>query len=312
MGMRFLILGGGGFIGSHLCDALLAQGHVVRLFDRVASALPEPRPTDGGHVEWIRGEFTSTQDIQAAISDVQVVFHLVSTTLPKSSNDDPVFDIETNLIGTVRLLEAARQAGVKKLVFVSSGGTVYGTPRFLPISEDHPTEPISSYGISKLAIEKYLRLYEVLHGLDYSVLRIANPFGERQRAQASQGAVAVFMHRAINNLPIEIWGDGSVVRDYIYIGDVVDALIKAAFHAGEHRLFNIGSGNGKSLNDLLSAIEALVGRPVARTYLAARSFDVPASVLDIGRARAHLQWSPQTSFDAGLARTYRWQDGLAR
>lgn len=298
-------MGGAGFIGSHLCDALLSAGHAVRLFDR--SGIPPYRVFSGQEqIEWMQGDFTSAAEIEQAVTGCQIVFHLVSTTLPKSSNDDPVYDVESNVVGTLRLLDAARRSGVEKIVFVSSGGTVYGVPKTVPIPETHPTDPVSSYGIGKLAIEKYLRLYHVLHGLDYTVLRLANPFGERQRANAAQGAVAVFMNRAIHDQPIEIWGDGSVVRDYIYIADVIEALMKAAFYKGNERLFNVGSGQGKSLNEILVAIETLLQRPVIRTYLAGRAFDVPANVLDIAHVQKHLAWTPQASFEDGLARTFYW------
>jgi UDP-glucose 4-epimerase len=302
MKKRFLILGGAGFIGSHLCDALLLAGHSVRLFDRLGIA-PHRAFGQDEAVEHFQGDFTSETEMQRAVQGCQVVFHLVSTTLPKTSNDDPVYDVESNVVGTLKLLEAARRAGVQKIVFVSSGGTVYGVPKSIPIAETHPTDPVSSYGIGKLMIEKYLYLYQTLHGLDYCVLRLANPFGERQRANSAQGAVAVFMHRAVNSMPIDIWGDGSVVRDYIYIADVTDALLKAAAYVGQERLFNIGSGQGKSLNEILSAIESLLSKPVARQYLAGRAFDVPVNVLDISHARDNLLWSPKISFEAGLAKT---------
>lgn len=305
MKQRFLVIGGAGFIGSHLCDALLADGHAVRVFDRIG--VPKYRNFAANEgIEWIEGDCTSSADIEHAVAGCQIVFHLVSTTLPKSSNDDPIYDVESNVVGTLRLLDSAKRAGVEKVVFVSSGGTVYGIPKTVPIKESHPTDPVSSYGIGKLAIEKYLSLYHVLHGLEYTVLRVANPYGERQRAVASQGAVAVFMHRALRGEAIEIWGDGSVVRDYIHVSDVVDALRKAAFHQGRARLFNIGSGQGKSLNDILDAMETLLQRPVARNYFAGRAFDVPANVLDIESARMHLGWSPQVAFGDGLARTKRW------
>lgn len=301
----FLIVGGAGFIGSHLCDALLSEGHSVRVFDRLGIP-PYRQFNDQESIEWLQGDFTSAAEIEHAIAGCHVVFHLVSTTLPKSSNDDPIYDVESNVVGTLRLLEAARRASVEKVVFVSSGGTVYGIPKCVPIPETHPTEPVSSYGIGKLTIEKYLHLYHLLHGLDYTILRLANPFGERQRANAAQGAVAVFMSRAIHNQPIEIWGDGSVVRDYIYIADVVDALLKAACYRGDQHLFNIGSGQGKSLNQILDAIESLTQSPVARTYFPGRAFDVPTNVLDITHAKEHLNWSPKVSFDDGLEFALRW------
>ncbi|MGZ8546870.1 MAG: NAD-dependent epimerase/dehydratase family protein [Sulfuricurvum sp.] len=305
MKKRFLILGGGGFIGSHLCDALLSGGYSVKLFDRLG--IPPYRFfTEQESIELMQGDFSSVADIEQAVSGCQVIFHLVSTTLPKSSNDDPIYDVESNIVASLRLLDIARHAGVEKIVFVSSGGTVYGVPHIIPIPETHPTNPVSSYGIGKLAIEKYLYLYEVLHGINYCVLRLANPFGERQRPNSAQGAVSVFMNRAIHNQPIEIWGDGTVVRDYIYIKDVVDAMLATAFYKGKERLFNIGSGQGKSLNEILAAIEMLLDRPVARTYLAGRAFDVPANVLDIAHAQKYLAWSPQVSFEDGLMKTFRW------
>ncbi len=302
---RCLVLGGKGFLGSHLVDGLLRQGYSVRVFDR-ANIAPLNDPATAQRVEWVDGDFTSEADVAAALTGCDVVFHLVSTTLPQSSNADPVFDIETNVAGTARMLNHAVRHKVKKVVFISSGGTVYGIPRQVPVDEDHPTNPICSYGITKLAIEKYLHLYRTLHGLDYTVLRLSNPFGERQRIQASQGAVAVFMGKVLRGEKIEIWGDGSVVRDYVYVGDVVDAMIKAIGPTGDERVFNIGSGAGVSLNTILDTIEAVTGRKAERTYTAARSFDVPVSVLSIARAKEALGWTPATSFKDGLQRLTVW------
>jgi UDP-glucose 4-epimerase len=303
--MKCLILGGGGFLGSHLTDALLAQGHTIRIFDR-ANLARYRTFLNGEPIEWMEGDFTNRAEVAQAVSGCDVVFHLVSTTLPRSSNDNPAFDVESNVIGTLHLLEAMRRHGAQKIVFTSSGGTVYGVPRDVPIGESHPTEPICSYGIGKLAIEKYLHLTHVLHGIDYCVLRLANPFGERQRLNAAQGAVAVFMHKALRGETIEIWGDGSVIRDYFHVSDAVSALLKAMTYRGEDRIFNIGSGSGKSLNEILAAIEVLLGSPVARTNLAGRAFDVPSNVLDISKARELLGWTPQLSFGDGLARTADW------
>jgi UDP-glucose 4-epimerase len=303
--MKCLILGGAGFIGSHLADALLLLGHQVRIFDRPNLVRPESL-CDDERIEWFEGDFLNLEDFAPAVIGVDIVFHLVSATLPKSSNENPLYDIETNLVGTLRLLELARQHSVKRIIFTSSGGTVYGVPKQLPISESHSTDPLVSYGISKLAIEKYLHLYHELHGIDYCVLRIANPYGERQRVSAAQGAVAVFLNRALHRQPIHIWGDGSVTRDYIYIQDVVDALVSSINYQGEQRVLNIGSGQGLSLNEILDAIEHLLGHFVARSYEPARNFDVPSNVLDISLAKAQLQWQPRTSFHDGLIKTHDW------
>lgn len=304
--MKCLVLGGRGFIGSHLIDALLEKGFSVRCFDR-----PHVAPLGETHLgnslfELYEGDITSEADLIEALNGCNICFHLVSTTLPKSSNADPVFDIESNVLGTVRLLNHAVKLGIKKVIFISSGGTVYGVPMQVPIPETHPTAPICSYGITKLAIEKYLGLFKQLHGLDYTVLRIANPFGERQRTQASQGAVAVFLGNILRGEPVEIWGDGSVVRDYIYIADVVDALLLALEQTGSEHVFNIGAGCGYSLNEVLDMIEKLTGRTAERRYFPGRAFDVPKSVLDIALARQELCWSPKISFEQGVEKFATW------
>jgi len=303
---RCLVLGGRGFIGSHLIDALLDQGYLVRCFDR-------PHVTSLGHThlsnprfELYEGDLVSEADISEAMEGCDICYHLVSTTLPKSSNADPIFDIESNVLGTVRLLNHAVKVGLKKVIFVSSGGTVYGPPIQLPISETHPTDPVCSYGITKLAIEKYLHLFHTLYGLDYTVLRLSNPFGERQRTLASQGAVAVFLGKVLRNEPVEIWGDGSVTRDYIHIADVVSALLMSLETSGDTRVFNVGAGYGLSLNGLLDAIEKVTGRIAYRRYLPGRAFDVPESVLCIERAQRFLDWSPKLDFEQGLERFSAW------
>lgn len=299
-----LVLGGNGFIGTHLTHALLAAGMRVRVFDRpltLTSAIPT-----GQRLEYFGGDFGNREDIASAMRGCNVVFHLLSTTLPQSSNDNPPYDIETNVVSTLQLLELAKQQSIKKIIFCSSGGTIYGVPEYTPIPESHPNDPLCAYGIGKLTIEKYLKLYSILYGLDYCILRVANPYGEGQSPLRRQGALAVFSYKALLNEPIEIWGDGSVVRDYLYVGDVANAFLKAMTHAGSQRVFNIGSGQGHSLDQLLAELEAHLGRPVERTYLAGRNFDTPVNVLDITRARVELGWIPTTTLDVGIARTCNW------
>src|SRR6185436_13385043 len=202
--VRCTLLGGAGFIGSHLAQRLLEAGHRVRVFDRPGRGAPRGFP-QAARVEWQEGDFLNRRDLARALGDSEAVFHLVSTTLPSTGNENPAYDVETNVLGSLRMLEEALAARVRKIVFVSSGGTVYGAPRAIPIAETHPTEPLTAYGIGKLAVEKYLGLYHALHGLDYRVLRLANPFGERQRAPSLQGVIAVFLHNALTGRPIEVW-----------------------------------------------------------------------------------------------------------
>lgn len=299
-GTTSLVLGGSGFIGSHLVDLLLEQGGRVKSFDRPPALTESAAPGSSSSLEFLPGDFTSSADVAAAIEGCDYCFHLISTTLPKSSNSDPFYDVQSNVLPSIRLMELAVEERVKKIIFVSSGGTVYGVPRQTPIAESHPTEPICSYGIAKLAIEKYLALFKLLHGLDYKVLRLSNPFGERQRTESSQGAVAVFLGKALRNETIEIWGDGSVVRDYVYVGDVVRAIAAAAVSDAPETTFNIGSGRGTSLNEILGVMESLLGASIRRSYSAPRPFDVPVNVLDIALARSALGWSPSVTFELGL------------
>lgn len=301
--MKALILGGGGFIGSHLTATLLQQNHSVRVFerpyrDRSLSAPQHPQ------LEWQEGDFGNAQDIGRALDGIDTVFHLISTTQPKSSNDDPAFDVQSNLLPTLGLLEQLRGEKKTRLVFVSSGGTVYGVPQQTPIPEDHPTDPTCSYGIVKLAIEKYLALYRTLHDLDYRIVRLANPYGPGQEANRAQGVAGTFLYRVSQGEAIEVWGDGSVVRDYLYVGDAVSALCRAAEYEGETRIFNIGSGTGHSVNEILDAVEATVGRKAEVRYTPGRKFDVPVSILDISRARNELGWAPTVDLAEGLRLTY--------
>ncbi len=303
--MRCTILGGGGFIGSTVADRLLLDGHAVRVFERPRIA-PYRKFADSESIEWVTGDFSSVHDVGAAIDGTDAVVHLVSTTLPKSSNDDPIYDVQTNLVGTLQLLDAMAARSIGRIVYISSGGTVYGTPTEIPIREDHPTDPHVSYGIIKLAIEKYLLMHERLSGIRSTILRVANPFGERQRIETAQGAICTFLHRALHGETIDIWGDGGVVRDYVYIGDVAEAFAKALNYSGSENVFNIGSGTGTSLNELIATIEQLLGRAVERRYLKGRAIDVPLSILDNRRACRELGWTPTVSLHSGIEKTLHW------
>lgn len=301
-GQTVAVLGASGFIGSHLVDALLARGYKVRALCRSFPGLISPDAVAHPLMEHRLLDFGDPAGLQGVMEGVEVCFHLISTSLPAASNLDPGHDVQTNLCSTLQLLEVARNSGVRRMVFTSSGGTVYGQPSMIPIPEDHANNPTCSYGITKLAIEKYLGLYQILHGLESVVLRVANPYGERQRQAAVQGAIAVFLGRALRHEPIEIWGNGNVVRDYVYVGDVVSALMAAVDYQGCYNIFNIGSSEGRSLNELVHAIEKELGRPVHVNYQQGRDFDIPINVLDITLAAAELGWTPQVPFAEGLSR----------
>ena len=288
-----------------MADALVDRGVKVRIFDRPMPKFQEPR-TVCPRAEWFEGDFLNSSDVLEALKGCDVVFHLISTTLPKTSNDNPVYDIESNVVSTVKMLDMARECKIRKIIFLSSGGTIYGNPKSVPVPETHQTDPLCSYGAGKLIIEKYLQIYHHLYGLEYCILRLSNPFGERQPFDTSQGAVAVFLRKAILGQQIEIWGDGSVVRDYIYIKDVIDAMLRSIHYRGGCRTFNIGSGSGHSINEVISTLESVIGHEIDKTYNLARRFDVSVNVLDISLAREFLDWEPKTSFYDALANTRAW------
>ncbi|MFC5531030.1 NAD-dependent epimerase/dehydratase family protein [Cohnella yongneupensis] len=299
--MNCLVLGGGGFIGTHICEGLLREGHHVRVLGRTQPDKANKLILD--NVEWIMGDFSNLETIKKSMMNIDIIFHLVSTTNPKTSNDSPIIDMSSNVIPTLQLLDAAKDQGIKKIIFASSGGTVYGKPSIIPIPETHPTFPTSSYGIHKLTVEKYLHMYFELYGLDYSVMRISNPYGEGQLPDRGQGVVATFLNRSLKNEKIEIWGDGSVIRDYIYISDVVSAAIKLLDYEGKEKIFNIGSGVGKTLIELIEIIEHVANTTLNVNYIGGRKLDVPVNVLDIQRAKKLLLWEPKMSLFEGIERT---------
>jgi len=301
---RILIIGGGGFIGAHLVGRLISRGHKVRVLDRLPVDL-QPAWIGSPRVEYMTGDFADHSMIDIAVQDIDVAYHLVSTTIPATSNVDPIFDVQSNLVGTLNFLQMALKAKVKRVIFVSSGGTVYGKPISLPIKETNSTDPVCSYGIVKLAIEKYLHMFEQLHGLEFLVFRLSNPFGEGQRPGA-QGAIAAFIQRIVKRQPIEIWGDGSVVRDYIYIRDVVDLLERAPDYAGKFRVFNLGSGQGRSLNEIVESLRQISGRSVECIYKEGRSLDVPTNVLDVSLVKEEFGWKSNIDFQQGLDKTWKW------
>lgn len=303
--MKVTVFGGGGFIGSTIVDRLLRDGHAVRVFERPRVA-PYRIFAKNEQVEWITGDLLSRHDVGCALGGADAVFHLVSTTLPKSSNEDPIYDVQSNLVASLQMLDAMIEQKVPRIVFISSGGTVYGRPRYTPIDERHPTEPEVSYGITKLAIEKYLQMYGRLHNIKPIILRVTNPYGERQRIETAQGAVGVFLHRALNGQPIEIWGDGTVQRDFLHVSDVADAFAQALTYTGSETVFNISSGKGLSLNELINMIEKVNNCPIERIYKPARPFDIPINFLCNKLAQQELGWSPMIKIEDGLSRTSIW------
>jgi len=298
--MRILVLGGNGFIGSHVVDALLGAGHKVRVFDRGPEKFRAPLQ----NVDYRIASFTDFPALAEALEEIDVVFHFISTTVPSTSNLDPIGDIEGNLITTVKLLQLMVQKDVRRIVYLSSGGTVYGIPKQVPIPVTHPLIPICSYGVVKLAIENYLLMFKSLHGIEPLIFRVSNPYGERQGHQGIQGAVGTFLQRALHGEPVVIWGDGSVVRDFIYVGDLANICLQAV--NGISGIYNVGSGSGASIKQVLECVEIATGMELQVEYKTSRNFDIPQVVLDVSDTKNHFQWNPDVDLLQGIKRTWSW------
>lgn len=295
---RVALIGAGGFFGTNLARHLAPQVTELRCF-----GLHQSFPEAMRGLTWVSGDMA---DVHAEVlSGCDTVIHLASTSAPGTDLDISA-DAEANVMASLRLFDRCATAGVKRLVFISSGGTVYGIPTHLPIPESAPTEPITAYGVAKLAIEKYLEVYSRLRGLDYRVLRISNLYGPYQTTAKKQGVVAAFLAKALRGEPLEIWGDGQVVRDYVYVADAAEAVLAAMRHEGRERVFNIGGGMGLSLNEVIAAIESLLGRHLDKRYKPGRPVDVPVNILDCALAKLELGWTARTDFDQGLAHTAEW------
>jgi UDP-glucose 4-epimerase len=294
--MRALVTGANGFIGSAVVRELSENGHFVTALVRGAEALRPSSP----QMRWAQADLRQPVDWRQLLNDVDCVFHLAWTTLPGPSNLDPIADASDNILSALRLMEAIKDRRDIRLVFASSGGTVYGRLDVVPADEGHPLRPTCAYGVSKLSVERYLLLYQQLWGLNSVSLRLSNPFGAGQARGRNFGAVTSFVECALKNRPIRIFGDGSVVRDFIHVTDAARAIVAAGLTLNTSSILNIGSGAGHSLLDVIQMIEDITKRPVQRFHEPARGFDVPVSVLNIALARKELGWAPRMSFRAGV------------
>lgn len=297
--MNVLVLGGNGFIGSHVCEQLSARGeHHVRVYAR------QPARYDVS-AEWFIGDFRDSAKLAEALTGMDVVVHCVSSTVPATSSADPVSDIQANLVGTVVLLGLMQEAGVRRLIYLSSGGTVYGNPRTSPVPETHPLDPISSYGAVKVAVEKFIGVAQHAWGLRPIIFRPSNPYGERQGHGGVQGLIATVLQNAMRSIPTNIYGDGSSVRDYIHVKDLA-ALIVSGIESEVCGVFNAGSGQGHSVSQIMRIVEATTGLAVPVRRLEARSFDVKEVVLDNRAARTAFGWEPETPIAVGVRSYFQW------
>ena len=307
--MRALVTGGAGFIGSHLVDRLLAEGHAVDVIDDFSTGalgnLGEARSSRDVELKIHRIDLR-TADVVDLIArrKPEVIFHLAAQMDVRVSVARPVFDAEINIIGSLHVLEGARAAGTRKVVFASSGGTIYGDPdpSELPLRESHPQRPLSPYGVAKKAVGDYLHAYRELHDLEYTALALANIYGPRQNPHGEAGVVAIFGGRLVAGEPCTIFGDGSKTRDYCFVDDVVDAFARAA-DKGSGLTVNIGTGVETSDRQLYDAMAAAAGVRAEPLYAPDRPGDLSRSALDPSRAEMHLGWKPWTTLPEGCAAT---------
>ncbi len=299
--MKILVLGGGGFIGYPLVEDLVVAGHEVKVLGR--SRLPG-RPLPAG-VQYVSGELADSQLMRELLVDVDAVAHLISGTVPSTGDKDPGKDVELNLLGTLSLLEDMAACNVTRILYLSSGGTVYGKPQEVPIPEGHILDPICSYGVVKVAIESYLKLYESKAGIRPVVIRASNPYGLYQGNLGVQGIIGTYLNLALKHQPIEIWGDGSAIRDYIHVKDL-SSLCVTALLSDRVGVYNGGSGTGTSVLHIAEIVQEITGNPIPIVYKPHRSLDVPVSVLDIERAKMDFDWEPKIGLREGIAGVWSW------
>ncbi len=299
--MKALILGGNGFLGAHLQKLFGGSEHSLRVLDHSPARYFKPLP----FCEYLTGDWSDGKLLDRALEGVDCVFHLIGTVQVRLANENPALDAEKTILGSLKLLDACVKKSVKTFVFVSSGGAVYGGSSSV-ISETHPTEPISAHGVSKLAVEKYLNLYDKLHGLRYRIARCSNPYGEYQDPCRQQGVILALLYETLKGGKLPVWGDGSVVRDYIYAGDAARALYLMGLSNSSSSVFNVSSGIGTSINELKKIAREITNRECVFETLPARPYDVPKNVLDPSKARSQLAWAPSVSLKEGMERTYLW------
>ncbi len=307
--MKILVTGGAGFIGSHVVDALVEAGHTVHVVDDLSGGRIE---NVNAAVELHRLDIRSAE--AAALFEThryEALFHLAAQMDVRRSVADPRFDADVNIGGFLNLMEAGRKAGLKKVVFSSTGGAIYGEPDYAPQDESHPLRPISPYGITKLTTEKYLYYYRHAYGIDYVALRYGNVYGPRQNPHGEAGVVAIFIQRLMSGeLPV-IYGDGSQTRDYVFVGDVVNANV-AALGFGGSGIFNVGTAVETDVNRLFGIIRDRLAPDVETQYAPARPGEQMRSILDYGQTESALGWSPKVDITSGLNLTVDWFESLAK
>lgn len=302
--MNIMILGAAGFIGTNLTIELAKNNqNNITLFDREQADFSHIESFCFSNCRIVKGNFDMNCDFEKLIANQDMIYHLVSTTYPSNANQQIAEELKENVIVTTNLLNACVKKCIKKVVFLSSGGTVYGIEKNMPLQENAPTYPISSYGIQKITIEKLFYLYNYLYKLDYIVIRLANPYGPYQKPNGVLGAVTTFTYKALMGQTIEVYGDGSVVRDYIYIEDAINGILNIANGNSENKIYNLGCGRGYSLKEVIETIQKILGVSNNIRYLPGRNVDVPVNILDITRYEENFGKLNPYSLEEGIEKT---------
>ncbi|PJA26542.1 MAG: UDP-glucose 4-epimerase [candidate division Zixibacteria bacterium CG_4_9_14_3_um_filter_46_8] len=298
-----IITGGAGFIGSNLADKLLTRGFSVAVVDDLSSGFKENLPAS---VRLHRVDIRSAvMNRIFEIESPKYIFHLAAQLNVRRSVADPIFDADVNVMGTINLLQAAKIADVEKIIFTSTGGAIYGEQEYFPADENHPTNPDSPYGITKLTCEKYIQFYYKTHGLKYCIFRLANVFGPRQSAIGEAGVVAGFYHKFLSGEEAFINGDGGQTRDFVFVGDVVEALVKALDYP-QCNIFNIGTSKEATVLDLFRMMRDIAGSRQQEKFAPAKAGEQRRSVITHDRVTKELGWEPQVDLRAGLKKTFEF------
>lgn len=301
--MKILVTGGAGFIGSWVADAFIQEGHDVLVLDNLSSGIIDNVPKEA---EFVEGDITDRGVVDKIISGFKpdIVNHHAAQIDVRKSVEDPMFDAGVNIIGSLNLLESCVANGVRKFIFASTGGAIYGEPEDIPADESTPPMPISPYGTSKYAVEKYLQYYKYIHSLDYVALRYANVYGPRQNPHGEAGVIAIFCSRILSSDDCLVFGDGKQTRDYVYAGDVARANILAL--AVSEGSYNIGTEIETSVNGLIDELKAASGKEFGVKYMDPRPGEVQSISLDVKLAGKALGWKPGTALSEGIKNTWLW------
>ncbi len=306
MSGRVLLIGGNGFIGSHLIDELVYNSYHVNVLDCQNELFREKNK----NINYYSGSFIDSKLIQKASKGCDIIIHLAHSTIPSISLNHPEEEILESISGFVNLVNCLKSLSISKIVYFSSGGTVYGNPINLPVDENTMPQPISPYGVAKLAIENYLHMFSHLNGFDYIIIRPSNPYGPRQNYLGKQGIIGIFMNKIINNQTIDIWGDGNIIKDFIYIEDLTAAVIKLINRGFNNQIYNIGSGTGVSLNHIIELLSDVTGIKPRVIYKDPQPHDVKKIILSIEKIKSRIIWEPTTSLIDGIRINYEWYKSI--